>query len=71
MRLFLLTAFVMVAFAANSVLNRLALAGDEIGPLVFAFYRVGSGALMLVVLVLIRDRRLSLLGRTGWRVFYR
>ena len=62
MRLFLLTAFVMVAFAANSVLNRLALAGTEIGPLVFAFYRVGSGALMLAVLVLIRDRRLSLPG---------
>jgi drug/metabolite transporter (DMT)-like permease len=62
MRLLLLTALVMVAFAANSVLNRLALADGQIGPLVFAFYRVGSGAAVLALLVLVRDRRFSLAG---------
>ncbi len=62
MRLLLLTSLVMVAFAANSVLNRAALAGGEIGPLDFAVIRVASGALALALLVLWRDRRLSLLG---------
>lgn len=62
MKLFGLTALVMVAFAANSVLNRAALAEAEIAPLVFAFYRMGSGALALAVLVLVRDRRFSLAG---------
>ena len=62
MRLFLLTALVMVAFAANSVLNRLALATHEIDALLFAVYRVGSGALALAFLVLLRDQRLSLTG---------
>ncbi len=66
MRLFLLTALVMVAFAANSVLNRMALAGGEIDALLFAVYRVGSGALALAVLVLIRDRRVPLAG--PWRL---
>ncbi|MCG6902250.1 MAG: DMT family transporter [Rhodobacter sp.] len=62
MRLILLTALVMVAFAANSVLNRAALTGGDISPLTFAWIRVASGALALTVLVLLRDRRLSLTG---------
>ncbi len=62
MRLFLLTGLVMVAFAANSVLNRAALAGDQIDPLGFAWWRVASGAVALAVFVLLRDRRLSLAG---------
>jgi drug/metabolite transporter (DMT)-like permease len=57
-----MTALVMVAFAANSVLNRAALAGGEIGPLLFATYRAASGALALAGLVLLRDRKLSLMG---------
>ncbi len=52
----------MVAFAANSVLNRLALAEGEIDPMTFAFWRLGSGAIALVLLVLLRDRGLSLMG---------
>ncbi len=62
MRLFVLTALVMVAFAANSVLNRAALAGGWIGPMDFAFWRVASGALALALLVLARDRAMSLTG---------
>jgi len=61
-RLIALTAIVMVAFAANSVLNRAALATEEINPLVFAWIRAGSGAVALAVMVLARDRKLSLLG---------
>lgn len=62
MRLFALTALVMMAFAANSVLNRAALAGDEINALAFACIRVASGAVALALMVLVRDRNLSLRG---------
>ncbi|MEL6517526.1 MAG: DMT family transporter [Pseudomonadota bacterium] len=51
MRLFLLTALTMVAFAANSVLNRIALADGWIGPADFAALRLASGAMALVALV--------------------
>lgn len=54
MRLTLLTALTMIAFAANSVLNRLALADGAIGPAGFAVIRLGSGALALLVLVWLR-----------------
>jgi drug/metabolite transporter (DMT)-like permease len=54
MRLTLFTALTMLAFAANSVLNRLALADGAIGPAGFAAIRLGSGALALLVLVSLR-----------------
>lgn len=60
MRIHLLTALVMIAFAANSVLNRLALAQGDIGPASFAAIRLGAGALVLWALVLTRGRRLPL-----------
>lgn len=60
MRLFLLTALVMVAFAANSVLNRLALAGGDIGPAAFAALRLAAGAAVLALLVLARGGRVPL-----------
>lgn len=59
MRLFLLTALVMVAFAANSVLNRLAVGAGEIGAVEFALIRLLAGAVVLLALVAIRGR--------GWR----
>ncbi len=63
MRLFLLTALVMLAFAANSVLNRLALAEHAIGPGSFAAIRLGAGALVLFGLILLRQQRLALFGK--------
>lgn len=60
MRLFLLTALVMAAFAANSVLNRLALAGGDIGPAAFAALRLAAGAAVLALLVLARGGRVPL-----------
>ncbi|WP_425051661.1 DMT family transporter [Psychromarinibacter sp. S121] len=62
MRLFGLVALVMVAFAANSVLNRLAVGGGWIDAMDFALIRVASGAAALSAMVLIRDRRLTLGG---------
>lgn len=45
-------ALVMVAFAANSVLCRLALAGQHIDPMTFSLIRVASGAVVLLGLFL-------------------
>jgi len=47
----------MFAFAANSVLIRFALAGDLIGPGTFAVVRVVSGAVILAILVWMREKR--------------
>jgi drug/metabolite transporter (DMT)-like permease len=67
MRLFLLTALTMIAFAANSVLNRLALEAGDMGPASFAAIRLLSGALMLVALVALRNGGLSKMrGRIDW-----
>ena len=54
MRILALTALTMIAFAANSVLNRAALADGDAGPAAFAAVRLVSGALCLVALVALR-----------------
>ncbi len=52
MRIFLLTVLTMIAFAANSVLNRMALAGGSIDAVNFGIIRLISGAVMLALLCL-------------------
>lgn len=59
MRLFLLTTLTMVAFAANSVLNRVALAGGGMEPILFGVIRLVSGAFMLGVLLFLRGNGAS------------
>ena len=54
MRLILLTAVAMCAFAANSVLNRMAVGQGLIDPLGFALVRLCSGALVLLAVVIFR-----------------
>lgn len=54
MRLFALTLATLIAFAANSILNRAALAGTGMDPGIFTGIRLLSGAAMLGVLVAIR-----------------
>jgi len=44
----------MVAFAANSVLARLALRATEIDPATFTAVRIGAGALVLAMIVALR-----------------
>lgn len=61
MRLIALTALVMAAFAANSVLNRAAVAAGEIGALDFALVRAVAGAAVLVLLIRIRHGSVPLL----------
>lgn len=63
MRLFLLTALTMCAFAANSILNRLAIDTGASDPAGFAVVRVLSGALVLSILVWFRAGHLPLRNR--------
>jgi len=56
----------MLAFAANSLLNRGALAGHAIGPASFAAIRVAAGAAMLLGLLALRDRQLPRPMRPDW-----
>ena len=53
MRVFLLTTLTMIAFAANSVLNRMALAGGSIDAVSFGVIRLLSGAAMLALLCVV------------------
>jgi drug/metabolite transporter (DMT)-like permease len=64
MRLFLLTALTMLAFAGNSVLNRWAVGPGHIGAVEFAVIRLVAGAVVLAVLVLWQRGGL---GWPGWR----
>jgi drug/metabolite transporter (DMT)-like permease len=63
MRLFLLCALTMVAFAANSVLNRLALVSQDMDALTFGAIRLAAGALMLALLVALQRRGFAIGGR--------
>lgn len=64
MRLFLASALTMIAFAANSILNRMALASVSIDAVSFGAIRLASGAVMLALIVLVTRRRIRLT-RTG------
>ena len=57
MQIFLLTALTMVAFAANSLLNRFALEGGAIDAASFAAIRLASGAAVLALLAQARGAR--------------
>lgn len=65
MRLFLLTALTMLAFAANSVLNRWAVGPGHIGAVEFAMIRLVAGAAMLAALVLWQRGGLAWPGARG------
>lgn len=66
MRLFLASALTMIAFAANSILNRMALAAGSIDAVSFGAIRLASGAAMLALVVLIMRRRLSFTTTGRW-----
>ncbi|MGF6535904.1 drug/metabolite transporter (DMT)-like permease [Paraburkholderia sp. GAS206C] len=60
-----LTAVAMLAFAANSLLCRLALQRGEIDPVSFAGIRLVSGAIVLAVIVRFRSERAAP-GHADW-----
>ncbi len=67
-RLILLTTLTMVAFAANSLLNRAALLDGETGPAAFAALRLLSGAICLAAPVALRRDAVAGSGHPGRRL---
>lgn len=63
MRLFLATTLTMIAFAANSVLTRMAIDSGAIDPSGFALVRVVSGAVVLGMIISVRGGGLPLMRR--------
>lgn len=55
MRLLIITTATMIAFAANSVFGRLALGANAIDPASYSLVRLASGALMLALLIALRQ----------------
>ena len=67
-KVFLLTVLALIAFAANSVLARLALTGGGIGPGSFTAVRFISGAVVLAILTVSKSGGASkLLNAGNWR----
>lgn len=64
MRLISLTALTMLAFAANSILTRMAIDGGHIDPSSFAAIRVVAGAVALTMILTIRGGGLPLFERS-------
>ena len=60
MKFGLLAALAMIAFAANSVLNRAALTTGSADPVAFGLLRLWSGAAILIFLVRLRSAPLAL-----------
>ncbi len=62
----LVTAVTMVAFASNSILCRLALAGGTIDPVGFTAVRISAGAIMLLAIARLGRRRRTADRRGSW-----
>lgn len=66
MRVLLLVSLAMLAFAANSILARLALSDQVVDPLAYTGIRLVSGGAMLLAIIWLRNRRALLaIGRSG------
>jgi drug/metabolite transporter (DMT)-like permease len=63
MRLISLTALTMLAFAANSILTRMAIEGGHIDPSSFAAIRIVAGAVALAMILTVRSGGLPLFER--------
>ena len=61
------TFLIMVAFAANSVLNRLALTDGGMDAELFGVLRLASGAVMLLILLTLQGRGIAF---GGWRMVW-
>jgi drug/metabolite transporter (DMT)-like permease len=64
-RVLLFSVIALVAFAANSILARLALGGSAIDPAGFSAVRLASGAIMLTGITLGRNRNTGLVETGG------
>lgn len=66
MKTLLYTCIALIAFAGNSVLCRLALKGDEIDATSFTAIRLISGSILLVILVMFKNRSKVNLSEGSW-----
>jgi drug/metabolite transporter (DMT)-like permease len=66
MKLFLLTTLTMIAFAANSVLNRAALTDGAVDPMSFAMLRLLAGAVVLQSIILVRGQFKDVWSEVDW-----
>ncbi len=67
MGVFFLSLFSLTAFAANSILCRLALKENEIGPVEFTSIRILSGCVVLLPVFLFHSPQKNTWLRTGWK----
>ncbi len=67
MAVILLTAITLIAFAANSVLCRIALRGELIDPISFTTIRLVAAALVLPVISWLSKEPDMAIGRKSWR----
>jgi len=65
-RVILLTTLAMIAFASNSLLNRLALGRNTIDPTSYTTLRLVSGAVLLSVVASLRRKKESSVLRGSW-----
>ena len=61
-----LTCLAMIAFAGNSIICRLALRDGAIDPASFTSIRLASGALTLLLVIVLSRRKVSLRGHGSW-----
>lgn len=64
MRIFLLTTLAMIALAANSVLNRMAIVQAGLDPVLLGIIRLSAGAAVLALLVLWQNRGFAVGGKS-------
>ena len=60
-KIVILIILTMTAFASNSLLARIAIANQELGPASFSFIRLLSGTIMLLIIVFFRSGFTSIL----------
>ena len=66
LKTFVLTSITLMAFAANSLLTRMALGTDALDAASFVLIRLGSGAIMLLLLTSYTQKKLTLRVKGKW-----
>ena len=65
-KLLLLTTITLILLAANSILCRAALLDSHLDAYTFSFLRLFFGALVLLIILLIREKKISINLKTNW-----
>lgn len=65
-KLFLLTFITLIFLSANSILCRAALLNSQIDAYSFSFLRLFSGAFVLLIILLIKEKKVSINLKSNW-----